>query len=152
VNGDKWRQAKHVVVFGHQSFIFTYTHQTCSGTRHTVQWDIPSHSGGRRCPAAFKATSGSQFWQCMGEPVGTVSWVGSTIQVSDFCTIYRYSLSVVVHRLHVFEPTGIGKQCTPFPLCVYSVGLPLFSWCCVGAEFPLLVNIPAALQWDQVAW
>lgn len=151
MNGCKWRQAKHMVVFGHQSFIFTCSRQTCYGTCHTVQWDIPSPSC-RRCPAAFTATSGSQFWQCLGDQVGTVSWVGCAVQMSGIYTIHSHSLSLVVNWWCVFQPTGIGKQCTPLPLCVCSVGLLLFSWCCVGVEFPLLVNIPAALQWDQVAW
>jgi hypothetical protein len=132
-------------VFEHQAFIFTYRQQTCSGTWPTVQWDIPNSSN------AFKATTRYKFWQCLRETVGTVLWAGSTIQISGICTIHSYSLCVVVYRFHVFEPTGNEKQCTRFPLCVYSVRLPLFSWCCVSMEFPLLVNTPAALQWYQIA-
>jgi hypothetical protein len=61
MNGGKWKPAKHVVVFGHQSFIFTCSHQISYGTCHTVQWDIPSLSGGTRCAAAFTTNSGSQL-------------------------------------------------------------------------------------------
>jgi len=89
--------------------------------------DIPSPNGGRRCPAAFTAMSGSQFWQCLGDQVGTVSWVGSTIQMLGVCTIHSHSLSVAVHWCCVFHPTGIKKPCAHFPCvfiqwgCYYSV-------------------------------
>jgi len=57
-----WRKTIHVVIFGHQSFIFPTSQHTCSGISHGVPWDFPNPGGRQRSPV-LDAAPGPRLWQ-----------------------------------------------------------------------------------------